>query len=70
MRSSSQWRSCYHLPGTSLAPPCHHLRGAPATTPSQGFVRVALEEGAWLVPVLAIGETLQVTVTVIVVATA
>ncbi|KAG2426507.1 hypothetical protein HXX76_011734 [Chlamydomonas incerta] len=25
----------------------------------QGFVRLALEEGAWLVPVLAIGETLQ-----------
>lgn len=28
--------------------------------PRQGFVRLALEEGAWLVPVLAIGETLQV----------
>ncbi|KXZ43905.1 hypothetical protein GPECTOR_78g93 [Gonium pectorale] len=26
----------------------------------QGFVRLALEEGAWLVPVLALGETLQV----------
>ncbi|GFR51674.1 hypothetical protein Agub_g14116, partial [Astrephomene gubernaculifera] len=25
----------------------------------QGFVRLALEEGAWLVPVLALGETLQ-----------
>ena len=24
----------------------------------QGFVRLALEEGAWLVPVLALGETL------------
>ncbi len=26
----------------------------------QGFVRLALEEGAWLVPVLALGEVLQV----------
>ncbi len=50
--------------------PCLYLSILPLSAPlhlqvviyagHKGFVRLALEEGAWLVPVLALGETLQV----------
>ena len=49
------------MPGSGPPPPSHHHLSASSLLPqlAQGFVRLALQQGASLVPVLALGEARQ-----------